>query len=297
MPVVIPKALPANEALRKENIFVMNEKRALHQDIRPLEILILNLMPTKEKTETQLIRLLSNTPLQINVTLLRTGSYRPKNVSKYHLDSFYKTFDEVCHKSYDGLIITGAPVEHLAFEAVEYWDELKRIFEFADQHITSSIYICWAAQASLYYHYNLEKTDYKTKLSGVFEHRVKAYNSKLLRGFDKIFKMPHSRYTNTSIGDELLVLAASDEAGQSIVSTEDYKHIFISGHFEYDEDTLDLEYKRDILNLELPRLPKNYYVDNDPKKGIQMNWRSSAHLFFSNWLNYCVYQETPYIIE
>jgi len=298
MPVVIPKKLPANELLRQENIFVMNTQRANHQDIRPLEILILNLMPTKIETETQLLRLLSNTPLQINITFLKTASYQPSNVSEDHLDTFYEYFDDIKEKNFDGLIITGAPVEHLEFEHVAYWDELCAIMDYSKQHITSTLHICWGAQAGLYYHYGIDKTPLEKKLSGVFEQEIWLKDSPLVRGFDDVFFMPHSRFT-TSIESEyhtrdLIKLVHSQEAGSSIVSTSDYKQVFVTGHLEYSKETLSREYFRDCHKGGQPEIPKNYFRNNDPNDRIEMLWRGHAHLLFSNWINYCVYQNTPY---
>jgi homoserine O-succinyltransferase len=299
MPIVIPKTLPAAEILRRENIFVMNKSRADHQDIRPLEIIILNLMPEKEETETQLIRLLSNTPLQINLTLLKTASYQPKNVSVDHLDSFYKTFDDVKNNNFDGLIITGAPVEHLTFEKVEYWQELEDIMSFSKTHVTSTFHICWGAQAGLYYHYGINKHALDEKVFGIFEQQKLSDSHVLLRGFDETFKMPHSRYTETLKRDiekhhELELLAYSEESGVSIVSSRDLKNVFVTGHPEYNQATLASEYFRDIEKGLTIDVPYNYFKNDDPRNAVKVDWRGHAHLLFSNWINYCVYQVTPY---
>lgn len=299
MPIIIPRNLPASEILRQENIFIMNNDRAKHQDIRPLEIIILNLMPEKIETETQLIRLLSNTPLQIKLTLLKTDSYKSKNVSEAHLDSFYKTFDEIKSSNYDGLIITGAPVEHLEFEAVDYWDELVRIMDFGKEHVTSTLHICWGAQAGLYHHYGIKKYPVKHKIFGIFSHEKLIDTHPLLRGFDREFYVPHSRYTRNRKKDiekhpDLELLAYSQDAGVCLVSSKDYKNVFISGHPEYNQETLAGEYFRDISKgLEID-VPVNYFKNDDPRNAVEVNWRSHAHLFFSNWINYAVYQLTPF---
>lgn len=302
MPIVIPKSLPAHEILLTENIFIMTKHRSMHQDIRPLKIVILNLMPTKIETETQLLRLLGNTPLQTEITLLNTASYKSKNTSEDHLESFYKTFDEIKDHHYDGLIITGAPVEMLEFEEVEYWKELEEIMEFSKTNVTSTFHICWGAQAGLYYHYGIQKYKLEKKQFGVFEHTITDRKNKILRGFDDLFYAPHSRHTNVRKEDiekidELEVLSESEEAGVYIVATKDRKRIFVSGHSEYDRDTLKKEYDRDVnkgLNIEVP---KNYFKDDNPKNSPLVKWRGHAHLIFSNWLNYCVYQETPYVLD
>lgn len=298
MPVIIPKTLPANKLLVEENIFVMNEQRASHQDIRPLEILILNLMPTKIETECQLLRLLSNSPLQTNITFLKTKSYQSKNISENHLETFYKTFEDIKHNRYDGLIITGAPIEHLEFEAVDYWQELVDIMTYSNEFITSTLHICWGAQAGLYYHYGIKKEMLSDKISGVFKHHIVKAKNPLLRGFDDVFMMPHSRHTSSLLEDiqnaDVDILAFSEEAGPSIVASKDRKHIFVSGHLEYNKETLSKEYYRDLDKGLTPQVPQNYFVDNDPSKQVEMLWRGHAHLLFANWLNYCVYQETPY---
>ncbi len=302
MPIKIPADLPATETLHNENIFVMTESRALTQDIRPLKILILNLMPTKIATETQLARLLGNSPLQVEPEFLQTASYVPKNTSAEHMIAFYKHFDEVKNKKYDGLIITGAPVEQMPFEEVEYWDELCRIMEWSKTNVTSTFHICWGAQAGLYYHYGIRKYPLDKKLFGVFLHKAEHKRSMLLRGFDDEFWVPHSRHTTVLREDiekhpELKILASSDEAGVYAVATERGKQIFITGHSEYDADTLKKEYLRD-KNAGLPiEVPKNYFPDDDDTKEPIVRWRSHANLIYSNWLNYFVYQITPYNID
>ena len=302
MPIKIPADLPATETLHNENIFVMTESRALTQDIRPLKILILNLMPTKIATETQLARLLGNSPLQVEPEFLQTASYVPKNTSAEHMIAFYKHFDEVKNNKYDGLIITGAPVEQMPFEEVEYWDELCRIMEWSKTNVTSTFHICWGAQAGLYYHYGIRKYPLDKKLFGVFLHKAEHKRSMLLRGFDDEFWVPHSRQTTVLREDiekhpELKILASSDEAGVYAVATERGKQIFITGHSEYDADTLKKEYLRD-KNAGLPiEVPKNYFPDDDDTKEPIVRWRSHANLIYSNWLNYFVYQITPYNID
>lgn len=302
MPIKIPADLPATETLHNENIFVMTESRALTQDIRPLKILILNLMPTKIATETQLARLLGNSPLQVEPEFLQTASYVPKNTSAEHMIAFYKHFDEVKNNKYDGLIITGAPVEQMPFEEVEYWDELCRIMEWSKTNVTSTFHICWGAQAGLYYHYGIRKYPLDKKLFGVFLHKAEHKRSMLLRGFDDEFWVPHSRHTTVLREDiekhpDLKILASSDEAGVYAVATERGKQIFITGHSEYDADTLKKEYLRD-KNAGLPiEVPKNYFPDDDDTKEPIVRWRSHANLIYSNWLNYFVYQITPYNID
>jgi homoserine O-succinyltransferase len=302
MPIKIPDNLPAKEILSSENIFVMDEKTAYHQDIRPLKIIILNLMPTKIVTETQLLRLLGNTSLQIEIILLHPKTYTSKNTPEEHLISFYNTFDEIKDKKYDGMIITGAPVEQLAFEEVEYWEELKAIFEWSKFNVTSTFHICWGAQAGLYYHYNIPKYPLPEKMFGVFQHKVSKKNEKLLRGFDDLFYAPHSRHTEIRRSDieknaSLSILSESEESGVYIVASADRKHIFVTGHSEYDPLTLKAEYDRDILKGLNIDIPQNYYPDNNPTKEPIIMWRSHANLLFSNWLNYYVYQETPYYLE
>lgn len=302
MPIKIPNSLPATQTLIDENIFVMTETRAISQDIRPLKILILNLMPTKIETETQLVRVLSNTPLQVEPEFLQTKSYTPTHISQEHLLAFYKTFDEVKDKKFDGMIITGAPVENLEFEEVDYWQELCEIMEWSKTHVTSTFHICWGAQAGLYYHFGIQKRPLSEKLFGVFRHRVEHKGSILFRGFDDTFMVPHSRHTTVLREDvekvpELKILAASQEAGLYAVSTDGGKQIFVFGHSEYDKDTLRKEYLRD-KNAGLPiKVPKNYFPDDDDTKEPVVTWRASAHLIYANWLNYFVYQNTPYDIE
>lgn len=301
MPIKIPNDLPAVKTLNNENIFVMTETRAITQDIRPLKILILNLMPKKIETETQLSRLLGNSPLQVDLTFMHTKTHVSKHVSQEHLFTFYKTFDEVKESKFDGLIITGAPVEHLEFEEVEYWDELCEIMEWSKTHVTSTFHICWGAQAGLYYHYGIKKQRLDKKLFGVFEHTADYKNSILFRGFDDTFYVPHSRHTTVSRKDiekvpELKILASSVKAGVYAISTNGGKQIFITGHSEYDGDTLKKEYLRD-LDEGLPiDIPENYFPGNDPTAEPKVLWRAHAHLLYSNWLNYFVYQTTPYDI-
>lgn len=302
MPIKIPNALPATETLLSENIFVMTETRALSQDIRPLKILLLNLMPTKVETETQLARLLGNTPLQVELELIHTSTHKSKNVSQEHLLAFYKTFDDVKHKHYDGMIITGAPVEKMDFEEVTYWDELCEIMEWTKTHVTSTFHICWGAQAGLYYHFGINKYPLKEKMFGVFPHKVERRSSMLFRGADDIFMAPHSRHTEIKREDiekvpELRIIATSEEAGIYALATDSGKQIFITGHSEYDADTLKKEYFRDKnLGLEI-KVPKNYFPDDDDTRDPVVSWRSHANLIYSNWLNYYVYQVTPYEIK
>jgi homoserine O-succinyltransferase len=302
MPIKIPDDLPAKNILESENIFVMTEKRACHQDIRPLKIGILNLMPTKIVTETQLLRLLGNSPLQVEVTLVMTNSYKSKNTSEEHLSAFYKTFSEIKDEKFDGFIITGAPVEKMEFEAVDYWDELKEIMSWTTYNVWSTFHICWGAQAGLYYHFGIPKYDLPKKAFGVFEHKVLKKNKKLFFGFNDEFYAPHSRHTEIKERDikkvpELTIVASSKDVGIYAVTTKKYRQIFVTGHSEYDDGTLDLEYKRDVAKGLDIEIPKNYYKDNNPNKKPINLWRSHATLLFSNWLNYCVYQITPYDIE
>ncbi len=302
MPIKIPDSLPARETLEKENIFVMTEYRAMHQDIRPLKLLILNLMPTKIVTETQLLRKLSNTPLQIEVELLQTASHESKNISQEHLEAFYTTFPQVRKKHYDGMIITGAPVENLEFEAVDYWPELCEIMEWSKKNVHSTLHICWGAQAGLYYHYGIKKLSLPEKLSGIFEHRVVKGTSPFFRGFDDRFYVPHSRYTYVSAEDilavpKLEILSVSDEAGVFAVKTTDSRQFFITGHPEYDADTLALEYQRDLDKGEDAKMPVHYFPNNDPSQSPVVTWRAHAQLMYTNWLNYYVYQTTPYNIS
>lgn len=302
MPIKIPNELPAVRTLEAENIFVMTEKRAITQDIRPLKILILNLMPTKVDTETQLSRLLGNTPLQVEIELIHTSTHKSKNVSEEHLLAFYKEFSDVKDRYFDGLIITGAPVEKMEFEQVEYWDELAEIMEWSKTHVHSTLHICWGAQAGLYYHYGINKQMMDEKLSGVYPHTVDYKRSILFRGFDEVFYVPHSRYTTVLREDIervpiLKVLASSEQAGVYAVITPGGKQVFLTGHSEYDADTLEKEYKRD-KNLGLnPRVPENYYPGDDDTKPPMLTWRAHATLLFTNWLNYFVYQTTPYDID
>jgi homoserine O-succinyltransferase len=301
MPIKIPNDLPAVKTLANENIFVMTEKRALSQDIRPLKILILNLMPKKIETETQLMRILGNTPLQVEPELIRTKTHKSKNVTEEHLLAFYKTFDEVKHLTFDGMIITGAPVEHLAFEDVEYWDELCEIMEWSKTHVHSTFHICWAAQAGLYYHYGINKYQLDEKKFGVFAHKVDYKRSILFRGFDDVFMVPHSRHTDIRRSDvekvkEIKILASSEKAGLYAMMTEGGKQIFITGHSEYDADTLKNEYVRDLTAGKPISIPENYFPNDDDSKPPVVTWRSHANLLYSNWLNYFVYQTTPYDI-
>lgn len=299
MPIKIPQDLPARAKLEDENIFVMTEDRAVCQDIRPLEIAIVNLMPTKIATETQLLRLLGNSPLQVNITLLHTAAHRSTHVSPEHLSRFYKTFAEIKDKNLDGIIITGAPVEHLPFDQVDYWDELVEIMEYARKRVYSTLYLCWAAQAALNYFYNVPKYILDRKLSGVFCHEALRPESPLFRGFDDLFFVPHSRRTEIRGSDilncpDLRILAESAEAGPAILEKTDLSQVFITGHLEYDRETLNLEYQRDLAKGLNPHIPLHYYPEDDPKREPVMNWKSHAHLFFSNWLNYYVYQGTPF---
>ena len=302
MPIKIPNQLPATKTLTEENIFVMTETRAMTQDIRPLEILILNLMPTKVVTETQLARLLGNTPLQVSLEFIHTKSHESKNTTKEHLFQFYKTFDQVKDRNFDGLVITGAPVEQMPFEEVEYWDELCEIMEWSKTHVYSTFHICWGAQAGLYYHYGIPKYDLPEKLFGVFQHKVVRKGNMLMRGFDEVFMVPHSRHTGIHIEDvekcpQLRILAVSDKAGVYAAATDGGRQIFITGHSEYDRDTLKSEYERD-KNLGLPiHVPENYFPDDDDTKEPLVTWRGHANLIYQNWLNYYVYQSTPYDIK
>ena len=299
MPIKIQKDLPVREILEKENIFVMDENRAIHQDIRPIQILILNLMPLKEETELQLLRSLSNTPLQVDVTFMTVASHESKNTSMSHLNQFYKIFPEVRTKRFDGMIITGAPVEQMEFEEVDYWQELTEIMDWSERHVTSTIYLCWAAQAGLYYHYGLKKRMLKQKMFGLFWHRVMNRKIPLVRGFDDVFLAPHSRHTEVPIEEihackELTVLAESEEAGLFLAMADGGRKIFVMGHPEYDRVTLDGEYKRD-LSKNLPiEIPKNYYQNDDSSNRPLLTWRAHANNLYTNWLNYYVYQVTPY---
>ena len=302
MPIKIPNLLPATQVLLDENIFVMTETRAMTQDIRPLKILMLNLMPQKIVTETQIARLIGNTPLQVELELLQTATHKSKHTSEDHMLAFYKTFDDVRDKKYDGLIITGAPVENLEFEEVEYWDELCEIMEWSKTNVTSTFHICWGAQAGLYYHYGVKKYPLEKKLFGVFEHTLDHKHSILFRGFDDVFVVPHSRHTTNRREDleaveGLKILASSEEAGVLVAATDKGRQIFVTGHSEYDPDTLKKEYLRD-KDLGLPiDVPVNYFPDDDDTKEPIVRWRSCGNLLYSNWLNYFVYQSTPYNIE
>lgn len=298
MPINIPRGLPAGEQLENENIFVMNEERASTQDIRPLDIVVLNLMPTKIATETQLVRLLSNSSLQVNLTLLHTASHASKNTAQEHLEAFYHTFDEIKERRFDGLVITGAPVENLPFEEVDYWVELCEIMEWSKTHVYSTFHICWAAQAGLYYHYGVPKYDLPEKMFGVFSHKVLSAKHPLLRGFDELFYAPHSRHTEIRATDiakvKELELLSAGEAGVYIVADRNERRFYVTGHSEYDFDTLAKEYFRDVERGLPIKMPKNYFPADDPNRRPLNLWRGHAHLLFANWLNYFVYQKTPY---
>ena len=302
MPIRIPNDLPAVKTLNDENIFVMTETRAITQDIRPLKILLLNLMPKKIETETQLSRLLGNSPLQVELELIHTKSHKSKNTPAEHLLAFYKTFDDVKNRTFDGLIITGAPVEIMPFEEVEYWHELCEIMEWSKTHVHSTFHICWGAQAGLYYHFGIDKKPLPKKMFGVFKHRKDYKNSILFRGFDDEFMVPHSRHTTVDIEDikkvpEIKILASSDEAGVYAMATAEGKQIFITGHSEYDANTLANEYFRDLNEGKEIEIPKNYFPDDNPENEPIVIWRAHANLLYSNWLNYFVYQTTPYDID
>lgn len=299
MPIKIPMSLPAAEALIKENIFVMDEARAIKQDIRPLKIAIMNLMPTKIVTETQFLRLLSNTPLQLDITLLNTASHRSKNTSEKHLETFYKTFEEIRDQRFDGLIITGAPVESLEFRDVDYWDELCGLVEWAQKNVYSTLYVCWGAYAGLYINHGIEKQKLDKKISGVFRHSTLIPEYPLVRGFNKEFSAPHSRYSGIKRSDieacdDLLILAESAEAGIYLVANKNGREVFVTGHCEYDHDTLKNEYQRDVQKGIDPEIPKHYFPNDDPAQEPTNTWKAHAHLLYSNWLNYFVYQNTPY---
>ena len=302
MPINIPDNLPAASILKDENIFVMNETLAIHQDIRPQKILILNIMPIKHTTETHILRLLSNTPLQIEIDLMYPKTHKPKNTPIEHLKTFYKTFDEVSKYKYDGMIITGAPVEHIAFEEVTYWPELQNIMDWTTHHVTSTMFICWAAQAGLYHFYGIQKYMLPEKLSGVYFHTVNNRKIPLVRGFDDRFLAPHSRYTEVRREDiarinDLEMISESDTAGVYIVGSKDGKRVFVTGHSEYDPDTLKEEYFRDIKKGLDIHIPENYFPDDDPSNPPMVKWRSHANLLYTNWLNYYVYQVTPFDLE
>lgn len=302
MPIKIQRDLPAKSELEKENIFVMDEDRAMSQDIRPLQILILNLMPVKQDTETQLFRALSNTPLQVDITLMHMATHQSKNTNSWYLNKFYVTFKEIRRRTFDGMIITGAPVETIPFEEVDYWPELAQIMEWTKTHVTSTIHVCWGAQAALYYHYGINKVPLPHKLSGVYKHHLLSREKPLTRGFDDFFKVPHSRNTTVPLEsiwaeEDLVVLAKSYEAGAYIIQNRSGSMIFITGHPEYDRMTLDKEYHRDLEAGLNPRIPENYYPDNDPENPPKLTWRLHANSLYTNWLNYYVYQVTPYILE
>ena len=302
MPIRISSELPAFKTLGEENIFVMSKERAEHQDIRPLKVIILNIMPKKIETESQLMRLLSNTPLQVDIELLQMASHVSRNTSSHHLDAFYKTFDEISDNRYDGMIITGAPVELLDFEQVDYWKEITSIMEWSKTHVFSTIYICWAAQAGLYYHYGIPKYTLDKKMFGIFPHRAEVSNCQLLRGFDDIFYVPHSRNTEVRREDieripQLEILTSSELSGVHIVANKNGRQYFITGHSEYDRDTIANEYRRDVEKGLDIQIPYNYFPNDDPNNMPVFSWRCTANLMFSNWLNYCVYQKTPYNLE
>jgi homoserine O-succinyltransferase len=302
MPIKTQSDLPAKEILENENIFVMDEFRAMHQDIRPLQVLILNIMPVKQDTELQLLRALSNTPLQVDVTFMNMRNHVSRNTPASHLNKFYNTFDEICDRNFDGMIITGAPVEDITFEQVDYWDELCEIMDWAENHVTSTLHICWGAQAGMYHYYGINKKQLPEKLFGVYEHQVSNRKIPLVRGFDDVFLAPHSRHTETPADQihackELTVLAESPVAGVFLAIAENGKKIFVNGHPEYDRFTLDNEYHRD-LNKGLPiHIPYNYYPNDDPSQRPLLQWRSHSNNLYSNWLNYYVYQITPYNLE
>ena len=302
MPLRLPDKLPAIELLKKENIFVMDDSRATSQDIRPLRIVILNLMPLKITTETDLVRLLSNTPLQLEIYFMKLKSHTSKNTPIEHMMMFYKDFDVLQKEKFDGMIITGAPIEHLEFEDVEYWNEISKIFAWANTHVTSTMYICWAAQAGLYYHYGVPKYQLPKKMFGIFQQHTLQPQIPLFRGFDDVFYMPHSRHTEVRREDiekhnELEIVAESPDSGVSIVMARGGRQIFVTGHMEYSPYTLDSEYRRDLGKRDDVDMPKNYYRDNDQQKAPNVTWRAHANLLFSNWINYYIYQETPYNIE
>ncbi len=302
MPIKVHSNLPAKIILEEENIFIMDENRAITQDIRPLKIIILNLMPLKEDTEVQLLRSLSNTPLQVDITFLTTASYTGTNTATSHLDKYYQTFEDIKDQKFDGLIITGAPVEHLEFEDVAYWEEVCRIMEWSKLNVTSTLHICWGAQAGLYYHYGVQKKKLNEKLFGVYQHNVLHRKNPLVRGFDDVFYAPHSRYTTMTredieVIDDVIILAESEEAGVFLVVSKDARHVFVMGHPEYDRMTLDKEYRRDVdKGLDI-QVPKNYYPNNDPNNRPLLQWRGHSNALYTNWLNYCVYQVTPYDLD
>ncbi|AKT51612.1 homoserine O-acetyltransferase MetA [Arsenicicoccus sp. oral taxon 190] len=299
MPVNVPRALPARRTLESENVFVMSTERAGHQDIRPLRIAIVNLMPTKIVTETQLLRLLANSPLQVEITLVRMCSHESRNTSTEHLDTFYRTFEEIRDERYDGLVITGAPVEKLPFEAVDYWDELCAILDWSADHVYSTMHVCWGAQAGLYRHYGIGKVELPDKMFGVFEHRVLDPRARIVSGYDETFTAPHSRHTGTPLEEvrahpQLQVLATSETAGLYLAQSRDGRQLFVTGHPEYEADTLALEYHRDASKGLPIAVPVGYFPDDDPTQPPRVTWRSHAFLLYANWLNYYVYQRTPY---
>lgn len=302
MPVRVPEILPAVEALKQENIFVIDEQRAASQDIRPLKIAVLNLMPLKIMTETDLLRLISNTPLQIELDFIEPGGHVSKNTPREHIDMFYHKFEDIKGENYDGLIITGAPVERVDFEAVDYWPQLQEIFDWAKKHVTSTLYICWAALAGLYHHHGIPKYVLDKKISGVFKHTVADPMNPIFRGFDDIFYVPHSRFSEVRREDilknpDLKIISESEESGVYMVMARNGREVFITGHSEYSPMTLDFEYRRDLEKGANPEIPANYYLDNNPDNAPIVRWRAHANLLFSNWLNYFVYQETPYDIH
>jgi homoserine O-succinyltransferase len=302
VPVNIPRALPARATLESENVFVMSQARADHQDIRPLRIAIVNLMPTKIATETQLLRLLGNTPLQVTITLLQMGSHESRNTPAEHLQAFYATFDQVRDQKFDGLVVTGAPVELLPFEEVDYWPELQELMDWSTEHVFSTLHVCWGAQAALYHHYGVPKYELPRKMFGVFEHRVLQPRWPVLSGFDEVFPAPHSRHTTILAEDVLarpglVLLAESEEAGVYLVGSEDGRQLFVTGHPEYERGTLQAEYERDVARGLPIEVPRNYFPGDDPQRPPRMTWRSHAFLLYANWLNYCVYQRTPYDLQ
>ena len=302
MPVNIPRALPARKTLESENVFVMSETRAGHQDIRPLRIAIVNLMPTKVETETQLLRLLGNTPLQLEITLLRMDSHESRNTASEHLATFYATFEQVQAQKFDGLVVTGAPVERLPFEEVDYWPELCEVMDWSADHVFSTLHVCWGAQAGLYRHFGVKKYPLEQKMFGVFQHRVLDPRSRILSGFDEVFPAPHSRHTEVRSADVratagLQLLAESDEAGVYLAASDDGRQLFVTGHPEYDRDTLKAEYQRDVAKGQPIDVPRGYFPGDDPGQPPVVTWRSHAFLLYANWLNYCVYQRTPYELQ
>lgn len=299
MPIRIPSDLPAQNVLGEENIFVMDLERAVHQDIRPLEVGILNLMPNKIETEIQLLRLLSNTPLQINVDLIRIDNEAPKHTPKAHMDAFYQQFDDISQKKYDGLIVTGAPLAMLDYEEVKYWDKMQQVMDWARCHVQSTLFLCWAAHAAVYHYFGINRVLREEKLSGVYPHRVNVEHDELIRGFDPVFYAPHSRYGEVPLADyqacaELQVLASGEKTGAYLVASKDKRLVFVTGHPEYDAETLAQEYQRDVAAGLSPKVPEGYFLDDDPGQSPQVTWRSHGSLLFSNWLNYYVYQITPY---